>query len=199
MKSELRRLLETSNTSKRSRIACAQYLIDNPVALEEAISIASEKDLQIHVCSWFALELAAEYDIRLVLPYAPKILQIAGILKHESAIRSSAKICMLLSKHYDACPINDFSIIELLAERCFDWLVQHHKVATKVYAIYAIASLSKVLPWTGPALAEVMQNDFGSQSPAYKTAAKKVFLAMFPKAPSSSEKADRSASQRRIG
>ena len=68
--------------------------------------------------------------------------------------------------------------LQLITERCFDWLITDAKVATKAYAMRALFEAGKLQDWIYPQLTAILEKDFAVHSAAYQAAAKELLKKM---------------------
>ncbi len=153
-----------------------EYPNSIPMLLDMIIADGEEYGLR----GGWALDLALQEDLHLILPSLDKFCD--GLLKltNESAIRSFAKISESLLVAYfqkmDRHVINSLKPehLETMTEACFDWLIGDHKVAAKAFAMTSLFELGKEFDWIHPELKIILQRGYPLGSAGYRSRARKV-------------------------
>lgn len=98
-----------------------------------------------------------------LLPHITFFIQGATSLKSESCMRPMAHVMELLNKRYfkkkDSRYIEAITLShqQQMITLCFDWLIEEHKVATKVFAMTSLFYLGEKHDWVRPELKSVLE------------------------------------------
>ena len=115
-----------------------------------------------------------------VLPFIPEFIHGIQGLTSESCMRPMAHTCQMLTESYFVkqeprfIKAMDPESLETLVEVCFDWLIEDHKVATKVFSMTSLYYLGKRFEWIHPELKNVLQNTIAQGTAGYKSRAGKL-------------------------
>ena len=164
--------LSQINHSQAVRENIAQHLVEHPHEIQEYLDIINSKAEKEYFKAAWALEFVARIDIRVLLPYLDKILELAKNETADQAIRPFAKIIetIVLLNYSDSEDANFLSTSqkELMAEQCFDWLITKQKVAAKAYGMTSLYELGKDFDWIHPELKTHIEAHFAESSAAFK-------------------------------
>ncbi len=174
---ELLDVLNSITNAKRIyRDRAADYVLRNPLALPDLISILFETENPIHIRAAWTTELVFLRSPGLLIQYLDTFISHLSDLKNDSALRPVAKVCQMVTQmHYSR---NEKESIlsdtqkDSLIEACFIWLIGDEKTATQVYAMSALAMFSKERSWIREDLTEILKKDFFSKSPGYQSHAR---------------------------
>ncbi len=181
IKSDLIAELNTIKNAKRIyRDKSAEYVLDHPETfpflLQEVFNLVSPLSIK---AAWI-LELVCENNIQLLNPHLNYFIENLPIITNESAIRPLSKICNFIAIAYSKR--QDISLLDQLTEYhkekmieiSFDWLINDHKVAAKVYAMDTLFLFSKEFDWIRQELLLVLQQNYSKGSAGYKSHAKMI-------------------------
>ena len=167
--------IENVNHSKASRAEAVDLVIHNLEVLPELIEKAFSEDKNHFKYCWWLEFLNRQY-IEVLCPYMDIILEQAQHLTNQSAIRPIARIietyCL---NYYSKTPhesVQDMmtnSIKELMVNRSFEWLIDHQlKVAPRAYSMISLYHLGKDVSWVHSELKLIIEQNYASESAAYK-------------------------------
>ena len=129
--------------------------------------------------SW-AFDHLMRKKLDFILPFIPEFVHGLKDLTSESCIRPMAHTCQMLMETYfekkdpSFLKAVDQEKLEVLVEVCFDWLIEDHKVATKVFAMTSLYYLGKKFDWIHPELKSLLQKTIASGTAGYKSRAGKL-------------------------
>jgi hypothetical protein len=161
-----------SNAGTDCRNNLKKLVLDNPNLLVDLIQISiNTLDKNHHKAVWI-VEMIAETDALLLLPYIDDLIESFSKCKHESAIRGMSRVAYFIgtSKTFSTSENQNEKIIEI----CLDWLIGDTKVAPKVYAMYTLSFYITKYDWIKEELKNIIEKDFETQSAGYKAAAREV-------------------------
>lgn len=165
---------------REERLQAAALIRNDPSSIPLLLKFIFDKEEEYGFKGGWALDLALQEDLDLILPHLGIFTRGLPGLKHESAIRPMAKICEALCLRYYAKKEAPYRTQlrkvhrKRMAEACFDWLVGDHKVAAKAYAMTALFELGKEFDWIHPELELVLEAHYTNGSAGYKSRARKV-------------------------
>ena len=126
-------------------------------------------------------------DFRIIYHHIPHIdyfTQNIHSLKHESAVRPTAKICKWIAEAYVKKHKTTFVThikpihIERIVETGFDWMITETKVATKAYSmdtLYYFGCLNiENFEWIHQELKNIVLQNSSKESSAYKAHARQI-------------------------
>ncbi|CAM3806313.1 hypothetical protein FLBR109950_02360 [Flavobacterium branchiophilum] len=158
----------TAHRASRDEIA-ALVLLDLKL-LKATFEFATDFSNKNHFKGYWVLELVLMQNIELIIPYLDIFCNNLKNISVDKALRPAAKICMTLAYNLKINKKHQNIIIE----SCFDWLISDVKVATKAYSILALFEFGKQHPWIYPELQAIIEQNFATESNAYKAVAKEV-------------------------
>ena len=115
-----------------------------------------------------------------LLPHVNRFVEGTAKLKTESCMRPMAHVLELLNERY--FKKEDPKYIEVITPQlqeqmvtiCFDWLIENHKVATKVFAMTSLFYLGEKYPWVHPELASVLELQIAEGTAGFKNRGGKI-------------------------
>jgi hypothetical protein len=164
--------IATSNASTNCRNVLRDFVLKHPDSLPELIQFGTDLTNKNHYKAVWILELLAEHNAEILIPFIDQICKTISQYKHESAIRGMSRVAFFLStsKVVSLTEIQKEKMIEI----CLDWLIGDAKVAPKAYAMHTLAYYAKDRDWLKEELQSIVHKDFHSQSAGYKATAKTV-------------------------
>ena len=172
--------LENVSASRESRLKCARLVNQNLYLLPYLIDKLFDIDAKDSYKAAWVLEFVCEGYIYAIIPYLDRFTKNIHNIHHDSAIRPVAKICSFIVQAHYAKDKNPLKKVltpqhkkQLIATN-FDWMINEHKVATKVFAMETLFYLGKENPWVQAELKQIIERDFQGQSAAYKARAKRI-------------------------
>jgi len=164
--------IAASNASTDCRNGIRDFLLKNADLMPDLIAIGTDLTNKNHYKAVWIIEMLAEHNTKLLIPFIDQICNVIADYKHESAIRGMSRVAYFLSTS------KAFSLTEnqkeKLIEICLDWLIGDAKVAPKAYAMYTLCHYAKKEDWIKDELRQIIDKDYLSQSAGYKAAAKEV-------------------------
>lgn len=176
----LRECLTLMNHMREERLQAAEMLRDNPSSIPFLLEFIFNSEEEYGFKGGWALDLALQEDLYLILPHLDLFIEGIPHLTHESAIRPMAKICEALSLAYFNSRDDQVRSHlkrhhrKAMAETCFDWLIGEHKVAPKAYSMTALYQLGKEFDWVHPELELILESNYREGSSGYKARARKI-------------------------
>lgn len=141
------------------------------------IGLSEGDDTGSRAC--WVVEFVCREDLRLLYPLLDTFVAGLAGLGNESSIRPMAKICEMLTQAYytsggmEKPPLTE-NHKELLAARCFDWLIGPHKVAARAYSMECLYLLGSDFEWIRPELKGVLEVNYPSAGPAFQARARRL-------------------------
>ena len=166
----------TVTSHRASRQEAADDISANHL-LNECVECAFNFNDPFHVKALMVLELVFQQNPEWMAPYLNRFCKPLQEVRHHSAMRSMARICMFLTAHHTKVAGEKFlSDVQFnkITEVCFLWLIEDQKVAVKVYALRSLYDAGKIYNWIYPDLQAILERDFAGGSPGYKAAAKEI-------------------------
>lgn len=173
--------LNSFKTAKRIyRDKAAKFVLQHPEIFPFLLELVFEDQKRINIKAAWILELVCDKNILFIIPYLEYFSQNLIKIKNESALRPIAKTCSFICSSYftndnkkiikNLTPQN----MQLLTECNFDWLIEDHKVATKVFAMETLLLLGKKMDWVHDELKLVLEKNISKESAGYLSRARKV-------------------------
>ncbi len=166
----------------RQRVAMA--FIQQPELFFDLLKVSFETDYKLHHKAMWTIELILEKNLDKILPHLDFFTKNIHKLKHESAIRPTAKICKWIAEAHVKKNIYEFQQrlkkenIEQIIETGFDWMITDTKVATKAYTmdtLYHLGSLPyDTFNWIHTELKNIILQNSNQESSAYKAHARQI-------------------------
>ncbi len=166
--------IKESNASLDCRKDLRDYVSENPNLMSDLLASATDLTTKNHYKAVWIIEMLAETNIELLIPFIDQIFDTAPNYKHESAIRGISRTILFLTtskkitlqiEHQKKC-----------IETSLDRLISEAKIAPKVYAMYTLAHFAKNEDWIKQELLMIINKDYVFQSAGYKAAARAVLL-----------------------
>ncbi|WP_347372779.1 adenylosuccinate lyase [Aequorivita sp. Q41] len=165
---------------RKNRLEAAHWVLSNPKCLPALLEFCFKNDGDINFKAAWVLEFVCIDKIQLLLPHLDYFFENLPRVTHESALRSLAKICELLTircyKNKDTLVINSLneSHKNIMTECSFDWLITNKKVACQAHAMLSLYYLGNEIKWIHPELKVILQQHIHHQSAGYKARAKNI-------------------------
>lgn len=176
----LRECLALMCQMREERLKAASLLREYPDSIPTLLDMIFADEERYGFRGGWALDLALQEDLYLILPCIDQFIRGLLSLKNESAIRSFARICeaLLIAKFRKKDPqviaILTSEHLKTMTEACFEWLIGEHKVAAKAFAMTSLYELGKEFDWIHPELNVILQLGYESGSAGYRSRARKV-------------------------
>jgi hypothetical protein len=168
------------NAKRENRLRVAQLVLKNECLFPFLLEIVFENNNKTTIKAAWVLELVCEQQLDLLAPYLNYFTSNISNLKNDSAVRAISKICGFLAKSYSSKTSSIIKKevtskhIEKIIEAGFDWLINEHKVAIKVYAMEHLYFFGETKPWVKEELQLIIEQNITKESPAYKARGKKI-------------------------
>ncbi len=183
-KDELYNELIKVSASRESRLTCTQLVKNDMSLFPDLINILfNVNDKNSCHAAWVFEFVCADY-IYAIIPYLDTFTKNASKIHLDSAMRPVAKVCSLIATAYYSKENNTFKRllkpehIERIVETCFDWMINKHKVAVKVFAMETLFLFGQDTHWIHNDLKQILEHDFHIQSAAFKSRAKHILVRM---------------------
>lgn len=170
--------------SRESRLNCAQIVKNDMALFPYLIEILFDVDDKTSChAAWIFEFVCADY-IYAIVPYLDTFTKNIHRIHLESAIRPVSKVCQFIAKAYYSKENNTFKRLlspehkERIVETCFDWMINKHKVAVKVFAMETLFLFGQENSWIHDDLKLILEQDFQTQSAAFKSRAKHILVRM---------------------
>ena len=181
----LKDLNDIKDASRESRIKVTKKVLKDQALFRPLLEIAFEHHNELSVKAIWILELVCEKRLDwLAFNLAYFIENLPNVINDESAIRSMAKICNLISQDYNSKFESPMKLtitqnhVSQLIESCFDWLLSDYKVATKAHAMETLYYLGIKTGWIHYELKMIIEKNLPTESPGYASRARKVLESM---------------------
>jgi hypothetical protein len=115
-----------------------------------------------------------------LLPHLDRFVEGTANIKTESCMRPMAHVMELLNETYfkrkNPKYINAITpqLQEQMVTICFDWLIENHKVATKVFAMTSLFYLGEKHPWVHPELVSILELQIAQGTAGFKNRGGKI-------------------------
>ena len=162
----------TSNAGTNFRKDNRDFVVKNPGLLTDLVALATDLTNKNHHKAVWIIEMLAETNTEMLVPYIDNICKTISHYKHQSAIRGMSRVAFFLStsKTISLSETQQEKIIEI----CMDWFIGDTKIAPKVYAMYILSHYAKQHDWIKEELKNIISKEFVHQSAGYKAAAREV-------------------------
>ncbi len=177
---QLYKELHQVDHSKENRLKYANIVISQPNLIPEIIGFINHiDDTQSARAAWL-LEFVAREQLEVILPYLDSVLNTMPKVYLESAVRPMAKICeYLIEAYYDKSQNKIKKLLqeehkEKIAECCFDWMINDHKIAPKAYSMNVLFLLGQDYNWIHPELKLILERDYHKQTAGFKARARHI-------------------------
>ncbi len=183
-KAELYKSLYGENHSREKRIELARRILRSENLVAPLLDLAFNRKDPVSIKSCMVLEFTVKERVASLHPYIDHFTRKIRNVRNESAIRPLSKTCEYLLIDYfihtdgTTQAVLTRENLERIAAVCFDWLIGDHKVAAKVYAMDCLLLLGRKFDWIHSELWYVLDQNYNSESAAYKTRARFVFSQM---------------------
>jgi hypothetical protein len=164
--------LAKSNASTICRNGIRDFVAENPSYMKDLITFATDLENKNQYKGVWIIEMLAETQTEMLLPFIDQMADIASKYKHESAIRGISRTILFLttSKKISLTESQQEKFIETSLDR----LIGDYKVAPKAFAMYALGHFAQRHDWIKGELQQIINKDFAQQSAGYKAAAREV-------------------------
>lgn len=163
-----------------NRNKLAQQVIDAPALMGDLIKMVFQIEQKSSIKAAWVLDCVCRKDLDLLLPQLDPFCIGISVLQNDSAIRPAAKICDLLAKNMNKPGENKVKAIikskhiESIVGSCFDWLIEDHAIAVRVFAMETLFEMGKNSPWIHDELKHLIVTKILEESPGTHARGKKI-------------------------
>ncbi len=172
--------LSDVNASRENRLKYANMVLKDMCLFPKLMDIMFRVDDKVSSrAAWVFEFVCAEY-IYAIIPYLDTFTSNLKKVHLDSSVRPISKVCGFIASTYYSKEPNTLKKalkpkhIERIIEVCFDWMINDEKIAPKVYAMETLFLFGKDYDWIHPELAQILEQDFPTQSAGYKVRAKRI-------------------------
>ena len=175
---KLEGVIRNTNHSKEQRDYFANLIIHQPELLPKLFEFCNLVDDDISYRANWGLEFLCRKELCAVLPHMERFTELLPITYKDPGVRPLVKICeyLIMAYYKDKVPAVQKELTleyrKKITEACFDWLLSNHKVAAKAYAMTSLYLLGTEFDWVHPELKIILENNYASNSAAYKARAR---------------------------
>lgn len=179
------------NASRANRLANAAFVKNNMQLFPALLQIMFKAEGKVSCHAAWVFEFVCLDNVKILLPHVDYFIANIDTVYMDAIVRPVSKVCALLMQDYNTDKAANLKTVltqkhkEQLTETAFSWLIGTHKVAAKVHAMETLflLGLAPRFKWIHAELMQVLQQDFTTQSAAYKSRAKSIFkrLQKYPK------------------
>ena len=179
-KNELKKALTAGRLSKPGILELVEQLSATPQLVGPLLDAIWVEDKEGGFNASWVFDHLMRKNLDFILPFTSEFVQGIKNLTSESCIRPMAHTCQMLMESYfekkdpSFIAAMDQKLLEALVEVCFDWLLEDHKVAAKVFSMTSLYHLGKRFEWIHPELKSVLQKTIASGTAGYKSRARKL-------------------------
>lgn len=175
MENQFYEKLNSSNARTENRNKLLDFILKNPGYLNSLVAFGTDLSNKNHYKAVWIIEMIAEKQAEMLLPYIDVICEKVSKYKNDSAIRGMSRVVFFIgtSKKITLTEIQEEKFIEI----SLDWLIRDERVACKVYAMQTLCYFGEKHNWINDELKLIINKDYLNQSTGYKVVARKV-LAM---------------------
>lgn len=172
--------LSDVNASRENRLKYADMVLKNMSLFPKLIEIMFRVDDKVSSRAAWVFEFVCADYIYAIIPYLDTFTSNLKKVHLDSAVRPMSKVCGFIASTYYSKGPNTLKKalnpqhIERIIESCFDWMINDEKIAPKVYAMETLFLFGKDYGWIHPELAQILEQDFPTQSAGYKVRAKRI-------------------------
>ncbi|MBD0833153.1 adenylosuccinate lyase [Aestuariibaculum sediminum] len=167
--------LTNMSGARENRLKYAEMVLKDMTLFPKLLDISLLTNSETSSRALWVLEFVCLENLNAVIPFLEVFTNNLKNIHLESSIRPTAKICALITEAYTSKETNEFKKVlttkhkEHIIESCFDWLINDHKVASKVHAMQSLFFLGLETSWIHPELIQILKRDFHHQSAAFKS------------------------------
>lgn len=183
-KEEFYNELSKVDISRHSRLDFALMVKNDMSLFPYLIEILFDVNNKISCQAAWVLEFVCADYLYAIVPHINTFTKNIHKIHFDSAIRPVSKICQFIAKAYVSKENHTFKRLltpkhkERIVETCFDWMINKHKVAAKVFAMETLFLFGHENAWIHTDLKEIIERDFPTQSAAFKARARHILLRM---------------------
>ena len=164
--------IATSSAATESRNSILGFVIENLNFITDLASIAFDVKDKNHYKAVWIIEMIAEINPVLLIPYLDTICETLSEFKNHSAVRGMSRTVYFISTSKEITLTKTQE--EKIIETSMDWLIGDARIAPKVFAMRTLSEFSTQYQWIKEALKNVLSENYSQQSAGYKAAARAV-------------------------
>ena len=171
---ELHRQLNTGRINKPDVDRLVAHVLASPELVGPLFKEVGIHDKEDNFAASWTFDHVMRKKLELIVPILNDFIEGLDQVQSESSIRPMAHICQLLTQAYYKAKRPLFrnalslSYLETMATVCFDWLIEEHKVATKVFAMTSLFYLGETFDWIRPELKSVLEQHLPQGSAGFQ-------------------------------
>ncbi len=180
-KNDLIAELNSFKTAERMhRDKSAKFVLHHIETFPFLVELLFENQNRINIKAAWVFELVCYENISLMVQHLAYFSKNLKNIHHESALRPIAKVCAYICKtHFSDVKNKLYQWLSeedmlYIVESNFDWLVEDHKVATKVFAMETLFFLGFKINWVHDELRLTLEKNIIHNSAGYQARAKKI-------------------------
>ncbi|MFD0837046.1 adenylosuccinate lyase [Mariniflexile aquimaris] len=168
------------SATRKNRLQCAEMVLKDMSLFPKLIDIMFRVDDPTSSRAAWVFEFVCEEYIYAIIPYLDIFTSNLKSVHLDSSVRPMSKVCTFIANTYFSEQPNTLKKMlkphhkERIIEASFDWLIKDEKVAPKAYAMETLYLFGKEYSWINPELAQILEQDYATQSAAYKARAKHI-------------------------
>lgn len=176
--------LSKVDISRNSRLSFALIIKNDMSLFPYLIEILFNVNDKISCHAAWVLEFVCADYLYAIIPHIDTFTKNIHRVHFDSAVRPVSKVCQFIAKAYVSKENHTFKRLltpkhkERIVETSFDWMINNHKVATKVFAMETLFLFGYENPWIHTDLKQIIEKDFSTQSTAFKSRARHILLRM---------------------
>jgi hypothetical protein len=176
--------LENLNASRESRLKGAALVKNDLRLFPYLINELFKVDDKISIHAAWVLEFVCQDYIYAIIPHLDIFTKNIHKVYLDSVVRPVSKVCQFIAKAYCSKENSTFKRLlspehkERIVETSFDWMINKHKVAAKVFAMETLFLFGQENTWIHDDLKQILEQDFQTQSAAFKSRAKHILHKM---------------------
>lgn len=172
MNFEIYNRIATSSAATENRNNILNFVIENPNLMVDLTTIAFDINDESHYKAVWIIEMIAEINPVLLIPYLDTICETLSEFKNHSAVRGMSRTVYFISTSKEITLTKTQE--EKIIETSMDWLIGDARIAPKVFAMRTLSEFSTQYQWIKEALKNVLSENYSQQSAGYKAAARAV-------------------------
>ncbi len=179
---EFHKELSNVSTSRENRMKYANTVLNDMSLFPKLVDILFMVDDKVSSRAAWILEFVCAEYIYAIVPHLETFTKNINKVHLDSSVRPVSKVCEFITKAYYSKKPNPIKKAltpkhkERIIEACFDWMISDQKVAPKVYAMESLFFYGMDYDWVYPELTQILEQNFHSQSAAFKARAKRTLL-----------------------
>lgn len=178
---ELHEELSYVDASIESRLKYAHMVLNDMSLFSKLMEILFMVDDKVSCRAAWVFEFVCNDNIYNMVQYLEIFTKNLNKIHLDSAVRPVANVCQLITNTYFSKDPNPIKKLlspqqqQRIIGAAFDWMISDQKVAPKAYSMETLFLFGKNHPWVHYELAQILEQDYASQSAGFKARAKHIF------------------------